>query len=108
MRSRRATAICRGPTSRPSARRRGICISAGTCGHPCTAARRSERFSTLMNGSCGGGYSPLSPRRLWAAAERRWIRTLAGKLKEAIIDNDQHHSHVPLCRACLGLFVRLN
>ena len=54
MRSRRATAICRGPTSRPSARHRGICILAGTCGHPCTAARRSERFSTLMNGLVWG------------------------------------------------------
>ena len=26
-----------------SARRRGICILAGTCGHPCTAARRRDR-----------------------------------------------------------------
>ena len=43
VRSRRATAICRGPTLRRSARRRGICISAGTCGHPCTAARRRDR-----------------------------------------------------------------
>ena len=43
VRSRRATAICRGPTLRRSVRRRGICISAGTCGHPCTAARRRDR-----------------------------------------------------------------
>ena len=42
-RSRRATAICHGPTLRPCARRRGICIWAGTCGHPCTAARRRDR-----------------------------------------------------------------
>ena len=32
-----------GPTLRRSARRRGICIWAGTCGHPCTAARRRDR-----------------------------------------------------------------
>ena len=37
VRSRLATAICRGPTLRRSARRRGICIWAGTYGHPCTA-----------------------------------------------------------------------
>ena len=43
VRSRRATAIYRGPTFRRSARRRGICISAGTCGHPCTAARCRDR-----------------------------------------------------------------
>ena len=43
MRSRRATAICRGPTLRRSARRRGICIWAGTYGYPCTAAPRRDR-----------------------------------------------------------------
>ena len=40
VRSRRATAIYRGQTLRRSARRRGICISGGTCGHPCTATPR--------------------------------------------------------------------
>ena len=43
VRSRRATAICRAQMLRRSVRRRGICISAGTCGHPCTAARRRDR-----------------------------------------------------------------
>ena len=39
MRSRRATAICRDPTSRRCARPRGICILRGICGPPCPVHR---------------------------------------------------------------------
>ena len=50
MQSRRATAICRGPAP-------GVGASASRlepADTQCTAARRSERFSTLMNGLMWG------------------------------------------------------
>ena len=56
-------------TLRRSARRRGICIWAGTCGHPCTAARRRDRGHSRHSAASRSTTRPRSDRTvaMWAS-----------------------------------------
>ena len=77
VRSRRATAIYRGPTLRRSARRRGICISAGTCGHPCTAARCRDRGHSRHSAALRSTTRSRSARTVAMWASWRTTRSTA-------------------------------